>query len=125
MTSPVWPAGFHWAGPWTQVSNLVTKQFIVFETPIKGCKTADNVTVGIDMCLIFRIMGDASKGKTRTWCAALCTSWVRMDWRFSFEQHRTKLCVRWREVFNTLKCISFETVRCRKLQHRQACHAQP
>ncbi|EGZ28808.1 hypothetical protein PHYSODRAFT_473060 [Phytophthora sojae] len=63
VTSPVWPAGFHWAGPWTQVSNLVTKQFIVFETPIKGCKTADNVTVGIDMCLIFRIMGDASKGE--------------------------------------------------------------
>ncbi|GMF48323.1 unnamed protein product [Phytophthora fragariaefolia] len=63
VTSPVWPAGFHWAGPWTQVSHLVTKQFIVFETPIKGCKTADNVTVRIDMCLIFRIMGDASKGE--------------------------------------------------------------
>ncbi|KAJ8569365.1 hypothetical protein ON010_g5894 [Phytophthora cinnamomi] len=63
VRSPVWPAGFHWAGPWTQVSHLVTKQFIVFETPIKGCKTADNVTVRIDMCLIFRIMGDASKGE--------------------------------------------------------------
>ncbi|GMF16127.1 unnamed protein product [Phytophthora lilii] len=63
VKSPVWPAGFHWAGPWTQVSHLVTKQFIVFETPVKGCKTADNVTVRIDMCLIFRIMGDASKGE--------------------------------------------------------------
>ncbi|KAE9358838.1 hypothetical protein PF008_g2513 [Phytophthora fragariae] len=63
VTSAVWPAGFHWAGPWTQVSHLVTKQFIVFETPIKGCKTLDNVTVRIDMCLIFRIMGDASKGE--------------------------------------------------------------
>ncbi|KAL3666683.1 hypothetical protein V7S43_008312 [Phytophthora oleae] len=61
--SPVWPAGFHWAGPWTQVSHLVTKQFIVFETPVKGCKTADNVTVRIDMCLILRIMGDVSKGE--------------------------------------------------------------
>ncbi|KAK1947823.1 hypothetical protein P3T76_000113 [Phytophthora citrophthora] len=61
--SPVWPAGFHWAGPWTRVSHLVTKQFIVFETPVKGCKTADNVTVRIDMCLILRIMGDTSKGE--------------------------------------------------------------
>jgi regulator of protease activity HflC (stomatin/prohibitin superfamily) len=63
VTSPVWPAGFHWAGPWTKVSHLVTKQFIVFETPVKGCKTADDVTVRIDMCLIFRIMGDTSKGE--------------------------------------------------------------
>ncbi|KAF4029471.1 SPFH domain / Band 7 family [Phytophthora infestans] len=63
VKGPVWPAGFHWAGPWTQVSHLITKQFIVFETPVKGCKTADNVTVRIDICLIFRIMGDASKGE--------------------------------------------------------------
>ncbi|ETK78454.1 hypothetical protein F441_15812 [Phytophthora nicotianae CJ01A1] len=63
VKNPVWPAGFHWAGPWTQVSHLITKQFIVFETPIKGCKTADNVTVRIDICLIFRIMGDMSKGE--------------------------------------------------------------
>ncbi|KAG1697503.1 hypothetical protein DVH05_015951 [Phytophthora capsici] len=61
--SPVWPAGFHWAGPWTKISHLITKQFIVFETPVKGCKTADNVTVRIDMCLILRIMGDVSKGE--------------------------------------------------------------
>ncbi|KAI9995214.1 hypothetical protein PInf_012264 [Phytophthora infestans] len=63
VKGPVWPAGFHWAGPWTQVSHLITKQFIVFETPVRGCKTADNVTVRIDICLIFRIMGDASKGE--------------------------------------------------------------
>lgn len=63
VKSLVWPAGFHWAGPWAQVSHLVTKQYIVFETPIKGCKTADNVTVNIEMCLILRIMGDASKGE--------------------------------------------------------------
>ncbi|RLN92784.1 hypothetical protein BBJ28_00010701 [Nothophytophthora sp. Chile5] len=63
VASAVWPAGFHWAGLWTKVSHLVTKQYIVFETPVKGCKTADNVTVRIDMCLIFRIMGDASKGE--------------------------------------------------------------
>lgn len=63
VKSAVWPAGFHWAGPFTKVSHLVTKQYIVFETPVKGCKTADDVTVRIDICLIFRIMGDTTKGE--------------------------------------------------------------
>jgi hypothetical protein len=63
VKSAVWPAGFHWADPFTKVSHLVTKQFVVFETPVKGCKTADDVTVRIDMCLIFRIMGDVTKGE--------------------------------------------------------------
>jgi regulator of protease activity HflC (stomatin/prohibitin superfamily) len=58
-----WPAGFHWASIFTKVSHLVTKQFIVFETPVKGCKTADDVTVRIDMCLVLRIMGDEKKGE--------------------------------------------------------------
>ncbi|GLE04503.1 hypothetical protein PINS_up013458 [Pythium insidiosum] len=58
-----WPAGLHWASLFTRVSHLVTKQFIVFETPVKGCKTADDVTVRIDMCLVLRIMGDATKGE--------------------------------------------------------------
>ncbi|GMF55166.1 unnamed protein product [Phytophthora fragariaefolia] len=62
-TTPVWPPGMHFASLFTQVSQLVTKQYIVFDTPVKGCKTADNVTVGIDMCLILRIMGDESKGE--------------------------------------------------------------
>lgn len=44
-------------------TTVVTKQYIVFETPVKDCKTADDVTVGIDMCLILRIMGDESKGE--------------------------------------------------------------
>ncbi|EGZ08842.1 hypothetical protein PHYSODRAFT_252361 [Phytophthora sojae] len=50
-------------GTYALVSQLVTKQYIVFDTPVKGCKTADDVTVGIDMCLILRIMGDESKGE--------------------------------------------------------------
>ncbi|KAE9294673.1 hypothetical protein PF008_g24486 [Phytophthora fragariae] len=62
-TTPVWPPGMHFASLFTQVSQLVTKQYIVFDTPVKGCKTADDVTVGIDMCLILRIMGDESKGE--------------------------------------------------------------
>ncbi|GMF23116.1 unnamed protein product [Phytophthora lilii] len=61
--TPVWPPGFHFASLFTQVAQLVTKQYLVFGTSIKGCKTADNVTVGIDMCLILRIMGDESKGE--------------------------------------------------------------
>jgi hypothetical protein len=61
--TPVWPPGMHFASLFTQVSQLVTKQYIVFDTPVKGCKTADDVTVGIDMCLILRIMGDEAKGE--------------------------------------------------------------
>ncbi|KAF1326410.1 Myosin protein, partial [Globisporangium splendens] len=59
----VWPPGFHYASLFTKVAHLVTKQYIVFDTPVKGCKTADDVTVGIDMCLVLRIMGDESKGE--------------------------------------------------------------
>ncbi|RHY98669.1 hypothetical protein DYB37_000977 [Aphanomyces astaci] len=62
-TSPIWPAGFHRASVFTKVAYLVTKQYVVFDTPVKGCKTADDVTVQIDMCLVFRITGDASKGE--------------------------------------------------------------
>ncbi|TMW68534.1 hypothetical protein Poli38472_006002 [Pythium oligandrum] len=61
--SALWPPGFHWASLFTKVAHLVTKQYIVFDTPIKGCKTADDVTVSIDICLVLRIMGDASKGE--------------------------------------------------------------
>jgi hypothetical protein len=57
--SPLWPPGFHVAAPWTQVSHLVTKQAFVFNTPVKGCKTADNVSLTIDVALTLRIMGDA------------------------------------------------------------------
>uniref|UniRef100_A0AAV1V5S7 Band 7 domain-containing protein n=1 Tax=Peronospora matthiolae TaxID=2874970 RepID=A0AAV1V5S7_9STRA len=61
--TPVWPPGKHFASVFTKVAHLVTKQYIVFDTPVKGCKTADNVTVGIDICLILRIMGDELKGE--------------------------------------------------------------
>uniref|UniRef100_A0A7S2IFT9 Band 7 domain-containing protein n=1 Tax=Helicotheca tamesis TaxID=374047 RepID=A0A7S2IFT9_9STRA len=59
--SPVWPSGLHMGPPWIKVSHLVTKQSMVFKTPVKGCKTKDNVTVQIDMGLVFRIMGDADR----------------------------------------------------------------
>uniref|UniRef100_K3X8R9 Band 7 domain-containing protein n=1 Tax=Globisporangium ultimum (strain ATCC 200006 / CBS 805.95 / DAOM BR144) TaxID=431595 RepID=K3X8R9_GLOUD len=61
--SAVWPPGYHWASLFTKVAHLVTQQYIVFDTPVKGCKTADDVTVGINICSVLRIMGDASKGE--------------------------------------------------------------
>ena len=45
--------------PWVKVNNLVTKQSVVFNMPVKGCKTQDNVTVQINLSIVFRIMGDA------------------------------------------------------------------
>lgn len=62
--SAVWPAGLHFPHmPWVGVSHLVTKQSVVLDLPVKGCKTKDNVTVTIDVALVFRIMGDESKGE--------------------------------------------------------------
>jgi regulator of protease activity HflC (stomatin/prohibitin superfamily) len=63
--NPVWPAGFFWGPPWTKVSNIVTKQSVVFNMPVKGCKTQDNVTVQINLAVVFRIMGDVK-------CANIC-----------------------------------------------------
>ncbi|CAM9132644.1 unnamed protein product [Ectocarpus sp. 12 AP-2014] len=63
----VWPAGFHMGLPWRlRVSNLVTKQNVVFDMPVKGCITRDNVTVEIDVAIVFRIMGDTTKARDNT-----------------------------------------------------------
>jgi len=61
----VWPAGMHTAwNPFDKkISNLVTKQSVVFDMPVKGCKTLDNITVEIDLSIVFRIMGEESKGE--------------------------------------------------------------
>ena len=61
--SEVWSPGIHYALPWVKVSHLVTKAYTVFDTPVKGCKTKDNVTVRIDIDCVFRIMGDAENGE--------------------------------------------------------------
>ena len=34
--TPIWPSGLHVGPPWLKVSHLVTKQSIVFNTPIRG-----------------------------------------------------------------------------------------
>lgn len=61
--NPVWPAGFYWGPPWIKVANIVTKQSVVFNMPVKGCKTQDNVTVQINLAIVFRIMGDVKKNE--------------------------------------------------------------
>ena len=60
---PIWPAGFHFGPPWLKVEFLVTKQSVVFNMPVKGCKTADNVTVQINLAVVFRVMADEAKGE--------------------------------------------------------------
>ena len=59
--SPVWPSGLHYGPPWLKVSHLVTKQAILFNTQIKGCKTKDNVTAFLDISIVLRVMGDESE----------------------------------------------------------------
>lgn len=61
--SVVWSPGIHFVPPWVSVSHLVTKGYTVFDTPCKGCKTRDNVTVQIDVDCVFRIMGDKAQGE--------------------------------------------------------------
>lgn len=65
--TPVWPAGVHMGPPWLKVSHLVTKQSMIFNTPIKGCKTKDNVTVQIDVALVLRVMGDSKRRGDNPW----------------------------------------------------------
>lgn len=55
----IWKAGFHWARPWERVSQLVTKQFIVFDSPVKECPTMDNVMVQIDVSMVVSVKDDA------------------------------------------------------------------
>ena len=54
---------FHFGWPWYKVSHLVRKGYTVFETPCKGCKSLDNVTIQIDISCVFRIKGDVLKGE--------------------------------------------------------------
>lgn len=53
-----WNPGCHFARPWERISHLVSKQYVVFDSPIKACPTADNVMVEIDVSVVFHIDGD-------------------------------------------------------------------
>ena len=48
--------GWFLAGPCTTVSHLVTRNHCVWNAPIKGCKTLDNVQITIDISVIFRVV---------------------------------------------------------------------
>lgn len=60
----VWPSGFYPCAPWTKISHLINKGHVLFDTPCKGCKTKDNVTVQIDVNTTFRIMGDPARNES-------------------------------------------------------------
>ena len=69
--SPVWPPGFYYGWPWTKVTNLVTKQSVVFNIPVKKCKTqvcAESCSSRA-ACLPLSPFGGALVGRT-PWVAA-------------------------------------------------------
>jgi len=57
----LWNPGFHWARPWESVTHLVTKQYVVFDAPIKECPTKDNVMVQIDVSVVISV-DDSEEG---------------------------------------------------------------
>lgn len=64
VRSAVWPPGLHFPyPPWYRISFLITAQSILFEVPVKSCKTLDGVTVDINVGVTFRIMGETSLGE--------------------------------------------------------------
>lgn len=50
-----WSPGCHCFSPLYTVDKLVSKQLIVFDTPVKDCKTKDVITVNLDVMLQFEI----------------------------------------------------------------------
>ena len=51
----IWPPGFYCFKPGQTVSHLVAKQMVVFDTPVKDCRTKDNITCNIDVVIVFSI----------------------------------------------------------------------
>jgi len=61
---PVWPAGMYWGyGPWWRISNLISKQSVCFNMPVKEVMTQDNMPVEIDLALVFRVKGASELGE--------------------------------------------------------------
>lgn len=48
-------SGCHCMSLLNSVDKLVTKQMIIFDTPVKDCKTKDAITVNIDVMVLFEI----------------------------------------------------------------------
>jgi len=51
-----WSPGCHCFSPLYNVDKLVSKQLIIFDTPVKDCKTKDVITVNIDVMIQFEII---------------------------------------------------------------------
>ena len=63
--TPVWPAGFHWRHKccFSGIRELVTKQTVVFDTPVANVMTRDNISVQIDVCLQLRVCANADQNE--------------------------------------------------------------
>lgn len=51
-----WTPGCHCISNLSNVDKLVSKQLIIFDTPVKDCKTKDAITVNIDVLVVFQIV---------------------------------------------------------------------
>jgi len=51
-----WDPGFHVVRRWFTVSKMISTQMTVFDSPVKDCKTKDNVTCNINVLILFSII---------------------------------------------------------------------
>lgn len=51
-----WSPGFHCFWPWYSINRLVSRQLIIFDTPVKDCKTQDNITINIDVLIVLEVV---------------------------------------------------------------------
>ena len=57
IKTPIWPAGCYMKRNccFSNIRELVTKQTVVFDTPVSGVMTKDDILVEIDVCLQLRV----------------------------------------------------------------------
>lgn len=56
LEDDTWSPGCHCFSPFLKVDKLVSKQLIIFDTPVRDCKTKDAITVNIDVLISFEIV---------------------------------------------------------------------
>jgi len=56
LEDDTWSPGCHCFSPFLSVDKLVSKQLIIFDTPVRDCKTKDSITVNIDVLISFEIV---------------------------------------------------------------------
>jgi len=56
MEDGTWSPGCHCFNPLLKVDKLVSKQLIIFDTPVRDVKTKDAITVNIDVLISFEIV---------------------------------------------------------------------